>query len=156
MWLLSWLVISSAILSGCRSASHAGDGDTQADRGVPPDFMIECEQGGGFAGRWSGTTITADGLVSNWTGNGIEHKIISGDTLSDNELGQLWKNIGAAKFFENDSHDVGNVTAMITVAANGKTHKVTWLPSLAGFEKPGSPLDSLFQYCRGLGVIGMK
>jgi len=130
---------------GCRSASQA-----PADAADPPpaDFAFTLGEGGGFAGRWDGYTVQADGTVLAWSGSMAGENPQPAGHLTAEQRTALWRQVTAAEYFEQDSQVVANVTAFLEITAQGKTHRTSWIPSVQGIEPVTSPLEKLYFYCR--------
>jgi hypothetical protein len=116
---------------------------------IPGDLRIVFGEGGGFAGRWKGYTITGDGSVVGWAGAMAEENPRSAARLTSNRIQELWNSINEARYFDRVSDETGNMTMFIVITAKGKLHRISW----AKTDTTGSelaPVQRLFETCQSI------
>ncbi|BDG01693.1 hypothetical protein [Anaeromyxobacter oryzae] len=137
------------VAGGCANgkAPEQSAGPVAAGASVPSDLTIVCGAGGGFTGEWEGRTVKPDGAVLAWRGLGAEEHPVPAGRLSPDARRALWDAINAARFFEVERHEPGNMTALVRVTAGGRTHEASWPLAEDAAAEPGS-LDALYATCR--------
>ncbi len=135
-------------LTGCTSAAQR-QARSGAPTAAPADFAMSFGKGGGFAGRWQGYTIAADGAVAQWEGRITPDNLSPVGSLSPAQVDSLWQRVNALDFFSLESQGTGNMTGYIEVAAEGRTHEVRWPVSLEK-EAAQAPWEQLYAYARAL------
>lgn len=150
------LFLFLAILSiSCRSSDSRKEQSTppHTQRAttlpIPKDLRVVFGDGGGFAGRWKGYTVTRDGSVVSWQGTMAEENPKPAARLSSNRIQEIWNSINEARYFDRVSDETGNMTMFIAITANGKLHRISWaktdttIPELA-------PIQRLFDTCQSI------
>ncbi|GIV59927.1 hypothetical protein GQ464_012140 [Rhodocaloribacter litoris] len=117
----------------------------------PADWRLVCGQGGGVAGRWTGYTITADGTVTAWSGRYAEERVEATGALDRAALQALWTRFEALDFFARVLDEPGNLTAVLEATADGRRHRVAWIPRVEGIEPAETPLETFFDTCLATG-----
>ena len=115
----------------------------------PHDFKLIIGEGGGFTGQWAGYTIDSTGAVLSWRGRIAEDDSKPSGRLGRNQIAELWGKIDNAHFFEIDTSGSGNLTQLMIVTANGKTHRASWAKQDATISKR-SPIQDLYDVCRSI------
>jgi hypothetical protein len=120
---LCFVVVTSTSM-GCK---HSQKGSTDAQvASIPADLEIIAGQTGGFAGRMTGYTFSADGSVVEWEGKYVgENK--RGSAPADLErAATLWQHATDAGMMEKGEQARGNMTWFVTVKAGGESREVSW------------------------------
>jgi len=116
---------------------------------VPGDLRIVFGDGGGFAGRWKGYTVTGNGSVVSWEGRMAEENPKPAARLSSNRIQELWNSVKEARYFERVSDETGNMTMFMVITANGKLHRISWAKTgTTGSEL--APVQRLFDTCQSI------
>jgi hypothetical protein len=129
--------------------SRSTKSETSSLVSPPHDFRLVIGEGGGFAGQWVGYTIDSTGGILSWRGRTAEDDSKPSGRLGRNQIAELWGKIDNAHFFEIDTFGPGNLTQLIIVTANGKTHRALWAKQDATISKR-SPIQDLYDVCRSI------
>ncbi|NNE33792.1 MAG: hypothetical protein HKN13_01050 [Rhodothermales bacterium] len=120
--------LSFAVLgSGCKhSEKQMDDPNLAASVEVPSDLQIIAGQSGGFAGRSTGYTFSADGSVVEWEGKypGENERATAPADLK--RASSLWQHATDAAILQTTQQAVGNMTWFVTVTAGGESRRVSW------------------------------
>lgn len=117
---------------------------------IPGDLRVSWGSGGGITGRWSGYTIEADGRLMAWQGQlALENPTPAGQVPADS-LRAIWKAVSDMHFFDVERTEPANMTSVLEVVAEGRTHRVTWPARVEGIEPAVSPIDALFARCHAI------
>jgi hypothetical protein len=95
---------------------------------------------------WSGSTIDSLGGLFAWQGRMSEENMRQVTTLKRAEVQELWQRITDAEFFQIDSLGAGNITQMMMVRANGRSHRVSWARP-PGNEVGNTTVQRLYDFC---------
>lgn len=142
------LVVSLLSGLGCGSSAPASEDDPPSLASVPKDFRLVLGEGGGATGRWSGYTLERDGAVLAWQGPVAETDPNRIATLSPAEVSMFWREAVEADILEADMQDAGNRTAFVEIRANGREHRVSWVPGYAPVEPPKTPIEAFYRESR--------
>lgn len=143
-------VLALGAYSCGRDGSNLVTTDAPLPEAVPPDFRLVAGSGGGFTGRWDGFVVRADGTVLEWAGIGASADSTVIGRLKAATIDSLWQEVRAARFFQNPGGEPGNMSAFLEVRAEGRTHRVVWVPSVEGLEPPANPTEALYRAARRL------
>ena len=144
---LTSLVLCLGISTGLGACQGTGQTNSAT---VPENVHLLFGQGGGFAGRWNGYTIEADGTVLQWSG------MIQGDdatrvgALTPDQMADLWHRVEGVSFFAQERREVGNMTTFIEIRAEGREHRVSWITRVGELGPEAPPLERLYAYLRDI------
>jgi len=141
-------VLALGAYSCGRDGSNLATTDAPLPETVPPDFRLVAGSGGGFTGRWDGFVVRADGTVLEWAGIGAHADSTVAGRLNAASIDSLWKWVQEARFFEDAGGEPGNMSAFLEIRAEGRTHRVVWVPTVEGLEPPANPTEALYRVAR--------
>ncbi len=137
----AWRWIAALLVVATLSCAKSTGDRTES---VPDDFRMRFGEGGGVTGLWQGSTVHADGTVASWQGRSEKAEDEAAGKIDAKSCAMLWKSVEDAGFFELDSRPPGNMTRVIEVTAEGRTHSVRW----ALGDDDAATLNDLFEACR--------
>ncbi len=119
------ILLCLAALS-CGNSKHAT---------VERDLRIDFYSYGGIAGTASGVTLTGDGWVKKWTGRTASLRSVHDSVQVDSQQLARIDSLAASKELSAlQSDQTGNLTTVLVVQREGKSHQV----SFSGGEAPDS------------------
>lgn len=142
------MVLMLSLLGGLGCGSSAPASNDAVPSSVPRDFRLVLGEGGGATGRWSGYTLERDGAVLAWQGPVAESDPNRIATLSPEDVSTFWREAVEADIFDADMQDAGNRTAFVQIRANGREHRVSWVPGYAPIEPPKTPIEAFYRQSR--------
>lgn len=127
------------LVAACSNPSRSPSGEAP----VPDDLEVVLGMEGGFAGRMTGYTLTADGAVTRWEGKYVGENVRRTGQASADEVAALWRRTQAADFFAREQRRTGNMTRFLTIRADARSHRVSW-PTGPGTDAADTSLHALY------------
>jgi hypothetical protein len=115
------MALAALMLAGCKSGERA----TADDEAVPPDLKVVFGMQG--SARMQGHSISADGTVSRWEGLYPEQNVQARSSADREEVRRLWQQVQRVGFLDMEEQAMAQSFWFITVSANGKSRRVTWI-----------------------------
>ncbi len=83
-----------------------------------------------------------------WSGAYAEDVVKPFATLSNDQMGDLWRRVQEAEYFDQDKGEVGNMTAFMDLQADSANHRISWEPRVLDKTEEGIP--GLYAYTKQL------
>jgi hypothetical protein len=135
------LILVTFAVAGCAGPSRSQSGPT-----TPADLSITLGEGGGFAGRYEGYMIGREGEVRSWSGQFPGENTLSYAGLSQAHLADLWDYLVTVRFFEIQLQQTGNLTAFIDLVADGRRHRISWVPREPAADTDSHRADQIYRH----------